>query len=94
MSLEFLKEHHSEDGHIKLDNSPAIMEESAQRIWEYQPAEVDVMVEQLLESEEMHLVAKYLVLRKPVDATRQIINLDKLAEKNLEETIDRLLRAS
>lgn len=94
MLLKFLKEHHTDgDDCIKLDSSPAIMEETAQRIWEQQPDEVDAMVERLLESDEMHLIAKYLVLRKPVDATRQIVQLDKLAEKNLEEIITGILRA-
>ena len=91
--LEFLKEHHTLNGHIKIDESDEILGETAIRISEHQSTDIDVMECQLIESELAEKLMAAMVSRNTLDVVVAVMDLDKLAEKNLIETIDRLLRA-
>lgn len=92
--LEFLTEHHTVDGHIKIDESEEILGETADRINEYQSADIDLMEMQLIESDLIEKLMKAMVSRNVIDVVVAVMDLDNLAKNNLIETIERLLRAS
>ena len=90
--LEFLKDHHTVDGHIKIDESEEILGETADRISEYQSTDIDVMEMQVIESDLIEKLAAAFVARNVIDIVVVSMDLDKLAKKILIETIERLLK--
>ena len=93
--LNFLFEHHTIDGkHIRVDESGGILAETVKRIDEHQSTDIDIEVSKLLESDLMENIARSLVARKPHEAVLTLMELEELADKNLKELINDLLRAA
>ena len=91
--LTFLKEHHSFDGTIKIDDSSDILDETVKRINEHQSADVDIVVNQMLKSDDFKKIARSLVTRNRVSTVSSILELEKLSQFYLIVLIENLLKA-
>ena len=94
MLLSFLKEFHTDgQGSIMISDSLVTLRMTADLIREDSSIDYDCMVEQLLESDEIKSFCESLVNQRIDDALKCVVDADDLSEKNLIETIERLLRA-
>lgn len=92
--LKNLIENHTIDGgHVRIDDSSEVLDLTVSLIESDAETDFDCMVEQLRESDELTTFLKGKVRRSVVDGVMGHLELETLAEKNLTETIDRLLRA-
>jgi len=92
--LKFLMEHHTDDhSYIKVDDVDFVLTETVKRIDEHQSTDIDIEVSKLLESDLMEDLARALVMRENSDSLLSLIELEILAEVNLKELINNLLRA-
>jgi len=92
--LKFLMEHHTDDhDYIKVDDTDFVLSETAKRIDECQSTDIDIEVSKLLESDLMEDLARALVMRKNSEAILNLMEMEKLAESNLKELVNDLLRA-
>jgi hypothetical protein len=93
--LKNLIENHTIDGdHIRVDDSQEVLDLTAGLIEDDSETDFDCMVEQLRESDELTDLLKGMVRRSAVDSILKILEIETLSEKNLIETINRLLRAN
>lgn len=93
--LKFMFENHTIDGsHISIGDNEEILKETVKRIDEHQSADVDVMVNQLIESDLIEKIARALVMGDDLEIVCVLMDLEKLAKANLEELIFDLLRAA
>lgn len=88
-------ENHTIDGsHISIGDNEEILKETVKRIDEHQSADVDVMVNQIIESDLIEKIARALVMGDDLETVCVLMDLEKLAKANLEELIFDLLRAA
>ena len=98
MTTRFLETHLSDnhtdgEGHIMIDDSSETLDMTASIIREDSPIDYEIMVDELLESDEFRSLAESFVNRIIVDVVTCHLDIEKLAENNLVELIDLKLRA-
>lgn len=94
MLKDFIKDFHTDgQGSIIINDSLPTLRMTADLIRDDSEGDYECMVEQLLESDEVRSFCECLVNQRIDDALKCVIDVEALSEKNLIETIDRLLRA-
>lgn len=91
--LNHLKNRHSDDGYIVIDDSREVLDLTAELISTDAETDFDCMIDQLRESDELTTFLTNMVKRITVDVVVSHIDLENLAESNLKELIESKLRA-
>ena len=92
--LTFLKENHSIDGTIKVDDSSDMLDETARQIIKYQSADIDILTNNLFSFSDLNWkLSKSLVERDRINTVSLLLELEILSESYLIELIELSLRA-